>query len=80
MSKACCASLAASGYALCPRHATGMSRPLGFESPAQKRQRPRAGARSNLAESWGVEPQKGFAALTRLAGEHLRPLGQLSVC
>ena len=32
-----------------------------------------------LAESWGFEPQMGFGAHTRLAGEHLRPLGQLSV-
>jgi hypothetical protein len=31
-----------------------------------------------LAESWGFEPQIGFAPYTRLAGEHLRPLGQLS--
>ena len=31
-----------------------------------------------LAESWGFEPQIPFAGYTRLAGEHLRPLGQLS--
>jgi hypothetical protein len=31
-----------------------------------------------LAESWGFEPQRGFESPTRLAGEHLRPLGQLS--
>ena len=35
-------------------------------------------ALSRLAESWGFEPQIGFASYTRLAGEHLRPLGQLS--
>ena len=39
-----------------------------------------AGLQSNLAESWGFEPQIEFAPYTRLAGEHLRPLGQLSVC
>ena len=52
----------------------------GSNPQLKKQQRPLAGARSDLAESWGFEPQKGFAALTRLAGEHLRPLGQLSVC
>ena len=34
--------------------------------------------RLRMAESWGFEPQIGFASYTRLAGEHLRPLGQLS--
>lgn len=38
-----------------------------------------AGAGCNvLAESWGFEPQIGFESYTRLAGEHLQPLGQLS--
>ena len=31
-----------------------------------------------VAESWGFEPQIPVAGYTRLAGEHLRPLGQLS--
>lgn len=35
--------------------------------------------RCRVAESWGFEPQIRFVAYTRLAGEHLRPLGQLSV-
>ena len=58
------------------------SAPLtGFESMLRQQKSEPHGLASHftLAESWGFEPQKGFGALTRLAGEHLRPLGQLSV-
>lgn len=37
------------------------------------------GSQQVLAESWGFEPQIGFESYTRLAGEHLQPLGQLSM-
>ena len=45
-------------------HAKTQKRPLGFESPAQEQQRPLAGARDGLAESWGCP---------RLAAQALRP-------
>ncbi len=32
-----------------------------------------------LAESWGIRTPDALLGHTRLAGEHLRPLGQLSV-
>ena len=63
-----------------PAHATGMCRPRGFESPVRtcrmkKGRYAFVPAPHDLAESWGFEPQKGVAALTRLAGERLQPLG-----
>jgi hypothetical protein len=38
----------------------------------------RDGRREKLAEREGFEPSEEVSPLTRLAGEHLRPLGHLS--
>ena len=63
--------------------ATGARTPTGFDPQrfCMQKARLRNGNRAFsfiLAESWGFEPQIPFAGYTRLAGEHLRPLGQLS--
>ena len=59
----------------------GLCRPCGFESPRcpRTKKRPIAGAPYHSGGELGIRTPDRIESYTRLAGEHLRPLGQLSV-